>query len=115
MKTTAITPADLSASVLSVPPLARRADLSLAPDANRALIRHLEEGGVRTLMYGGNANFYHLRMSEYAATLDFIAEAAGASAWVIPSAGADYGKLMDQAAILRARDFPTAMALPFGH
>lgn len=114
MKTTPVTPADLSASVLSVPPLARRADFTLNPEANRALIRHLQDGGVRTLMYGGNANFYHLPTSEYAATLDFIAEAAGSDTWVIPSAGADYGKLMDQAAILRTRNFPTAMALPFG-
>jgi dihydrodipicolinate synthase/N-acetylneuraminate lyase len=115
LKTTPVTPADLSASVLAVPPLARRADLSLNPDANRALIKHLETGGVRTLMYGGNANFYHLPTSEYAATLDFLAEAAGKDSWVIPSAGADYGKLMDQAAILKERAFPTAMALPFGN
>ena len=115
MKTTPVTPADLAASVLSVPPLARRADLTLNPEANRALIRHLQDGGVRTLMYGGNANFYHLPTSEYAATLDFLAEAAGSDTWVIPSAGADYGKLMDQAAILRTRNFPTAMALPFGN
>jgi dihydrodipicolinate synthase/N-acetylneuraminate lyase len=115
LKTTAVTPADLAASVLAVPPLARRADLALDGTGNRALIRHLEEGGVRTLMYGGNANFYHLALSEYAATLDLIAEAAGSDTWVIPSAGADYGKLMDQAAILRSRAFPTAMALPFGH
>lgn len=115
MKTTPVTPADLSASVLAVPPLARRADLSLDAEANRTLIRHLEAGGVTTLMYGGNANFYHLPTSEYAATLDFLADAAGAGSWVIPSAGADYGKLMDQAAILRSRAFPTAMALPFGH
>jgi dihydrodipicolinate synthase/N-acetylneuraminate lyase len=115
VKTTPVTPADLSASVLSVPPLARRPDLSLNPEANRALIRHLEEGGVTTLMYGGNANFYHLPLSEYAATLDFLAEAAGTGSWVIPSAGADYGKLIDQAAVLRTRSFPTAMALPFGH
>jgi dihydrodipicolinate synthase/N-acetylneuraminate lyase len=114
MKTTPVTPADLSASVIAVPPLARRADLALEPEANRALIRHLESGGVRTLMYGGNANFYHLPTSEYAATLDFVARAAGADTWVIPSAGADYGRLMDQAAILRDLAFPTAMALPFG-
>ncbi|MEO7811182.1 MAG: dihydrodipicolinate synthase family protein [Usitatibacter sp.] len=112
MKTTAVTPADLSASVLAVPPLARHADLTLNAAANRALIRHLEEGGVRTLMYGGNANFYHLPLSEYAATVDFLQEAAGKDSWVIPSAGADYGKLMDAAAILRSRAFPTAMALP---
>jgi dihydrodipicolinate synthase/N-acetylneuraminate lyase len=115
MKTTPVTAADLSASVLAVPPLARRPDLTLNPEANRALIKHLETGGVTTLMYGGNANFYHLPTSEYAATLDFLTEAAGANSWVIPSAGADYGKLMDQAAILRSRSFPTAMALPFGN
>jgi dihydrodipicolinate synthase/N-acetylneuraminate lyase len=115
VKTTSVTPGDLSASVLSVPPLARHADLSLNLEANRALIRHLESGGVRTLMYGGNANFYHLPLSEYEATLDFLAQAAGADSWVIPSAGADYGKLMDQAAMLRERGFPTAMALPFGN
>ena len=115
MKTTAVQPADLSASVLAVPPLARRADLTLDPEQNRALIRHLEAGGVRTLMYGGNANFYHLPTSEYAATLDFLEKAAGPDSWVIPSAGADFGKLMDQAAILRTRAFPTAMALPFGN
>ena len=114
MKTTPVTPADLGASVIAVPPLARRADLTLDPEANRALIRHLEAGGVRTLMYGGNANFYHLPLSEYAATLDLVARAAGGDTWVIPSAGADYGKLMDQAAILRGLPFPTAMALPFG-
>jgi dihydrodipicolinate synthase/N-acetylneuraminate lyase len=114
VKTTAVTAADLSASVISVPPLARHADLTLNADANRALVRHLEEGGVRTLMYGGNANFYHLGLSEYAATLDFLERVAGRDTWVVPSAGADYGKLMDQAAILRDRAFPTAMALPFG-
>jgi len=114
LKTKPVTPDDLSSSVIAFPPLARRADLSLDADGNRALIRHLEAGGVRTLMYGGNANFYHLPTSEYAATLDFVAQAAGPHTWVIPSAGADYGKLMDQAAVLRSRPFPTAMALPFG-
>jgi len=114
VKTSPVTPADLGASVIAVPPLARHADLSLSEPANRALIRHLEDGGVSTLMYGGNANFYHLAVSEYAATLDFLEAAAGADTWVIPSAGADYGKLMDQAEALRGRNFPTVMALPFG-
>jgi dihydrodipicolinate synthase/N-acetylneuraminate lyase len=65
VKTGSITAADLARSVLSVPPLARRADLTLDPDANRALIRHLEAGGVSTLMYGGNANFYNIGLYEY--------------------------------------------------
>ncbi len=112
MKTTPITPADLARSVIAVPPLARRADLSLDRDANRAIVRHLEGGGVRSLMYGGNANFYHLGVSDYARTVDALAELVGADTWLLPSAGPDYGKLIDQAAILRTRAFPTAMLLP---
>lgn len=112
MKTTPVVPADLARSVIAVPPLARRADLSLDRDANRALVRHLEQGGVRSLMYGGNANFYHLPVSAYAETVDMLAELAGPDTWLLPSAGPDFGKLVDQAAILRTRAFPTAMLLP---
>jgi len=112
MKTTPVTKDDLLRSVIAVPPMARHADFSLNKDANRALIRYLESGGVRTLMYGGNANFYHIALSEYAATLDFLAETAGADTWVLPSIGPDYGKAMDQAAIIKSSPFPTAMLLP---
>jgi len=112
MKTTPVTPADLAASVLAVPPLARHADLSLNKEANRALIRHIEAGGVTTLMYGGNANLYNVGLYEYAALLDLLEESAGPATWVVPSAGADFGKLIDQAKILKGRAFPTAMALP---
>lgn len=112
MKQGSVTTADLARSVLAVPPIARRADLSLAPQANRALIAHLQDGGVSTLLYGGNANFYNVGLYEYAALLDFLAEAVAAETWVIPSAGPDFGKLMDQAKVLRERAFPTAMVLP---
>ena len=60
MKTTPVTKEDLLRSVIAVPPIARHSDFSLNKDANRALITHLESGGVRSIMYGGNANFYHL-------------------------------------------------------
>ena len=112
MKTSPVTPQDLSASVLAVPPLARQADLSLDPAANRALIRHLEAGGVSTLMYGGNANFYNLGVGDYAGVLDLLEAEAAAESWVIPSIGPAFGIAMDQAKILRPRAFPTAMALP---
>jgi dihydrodipicolinate synthase/N-acetylneuraminate lyase len=112
MKTTPVTTADLTRSVLAVPPLARNDDLTINRAANRRLIDHLEGGGVRTLMYGGNANFYNIGLYEYADLLDFLAEAAGADTWVIPSVGPDYGKLIDQARVLRTRAFPTAMVLP---
>lgn len=112
MKTTPVTATDLAASVIAVPPLARKSDLSLNADANRAIIRHLETGGVRALLYGGNANFYHVSAGEYATILDMLTASAGADTWVIPSVGPDYGKMMDQAPILRTRGFPTVMALP---
>jgi dihydrodipicolinate synthase/N-acetylneuraminate lyase len=112
MKTTPVTPADLASSVLAVPPLARNADLSLNKEANRALIHHLQDGGVSTLMYGGNANFYNIGVGEYAGILDMLAELAAPNTWVIPSVGPDFGKMMDQVAVLKSRSFPTAMVLP---
>ena len=48
---------EFASTVMAVPPLARRSNLSLDVDANQKLIRHIEAGGVRTLLYGGNANF----------------------------------------------------------
>ena len=112
MKTTPITPADLQSSVVAVPPFARMPDLTPNWKANAALIEHLQNGGVRSLMYGGNANFYHIAVSEYAEVLDFLASTAGADTWMLPSAGPDFGKLIDQAKLLRERAFPTAMLLP---
>jgi dihydrodipicolinate synthase/N-acetylneuraminate lyase len=109
---TNLTVESLTASVLAVPPLARNRDLSLNEPENARLIRHIESGGVRTLLYGGNANFYHVPLSEYDAVLSFLARAAGAHTLVIPSAGPAFGAMMDQAAILRRHRFPTVMVLP---
>jgi dihydrodipicolinate synthase/N-acetylneuraminate lyase len=112
VKTQAVTPADLSASVLAVPPLARTPDLGLDRGANAALIGHIESGGISTLLYGGNANLYHVGAGEYEALLDLLEQTAAPRTWVIPSVGPDFGKMLDQAAILRRRAFPTAMVLP---
>src|SRR5437016_7660497 len=98
--------------VLAVPPLARAADFSLAEEPNKRLIRHIEAGGVNTLLYGGNANFYHIALSEYDQVLGFLAQAAGPKTLVIPSAGPAYGTMMDQAKIIRRHKFPTVMILP---
>jgi len=112
MKTTPFTLADVAGSVLAVPPLARHADLTLNRAANRSLIQHMEQGGIKTLVYGGNANFYHLGMYEYADVLSMLAEEAAEDTWVVPSAGPDFGKLMDQAAVLRDYAFPLTMVMP---
>lgn len=99
-------------SVIAVPPLALRPDGRACPVENTRLIRHMEAGGVRILLYGGNANFYHLRPSSYAATLQMLVEAATPGTEIVPSAGPAYGVMMDQAEVLK--DFPalTVMVLP---
>ncbi len=112
MQTTAITPADLRRSVIAVPPLCRKADLSLADEENTKLIRHLESGGISTLLYGGNANLYNIAVSEYARLLAYLATAAAEDTLVVPAVGPLYGTMLDQALILRDFRFPTAMVLP---
>jgi dihydrodipicolinate synthase/N-acetylneuraminate lyase len=114
LKTTPVTPADLAASVIAVPPLGRHRDLTINNAANLEMIRYLEEGGVTSLLYGGNANLYNQSIGEYPELLDMLEEAAGDDTWVIPSVGPDYGKLDDQATILKGRGFPTVMVLPLG-
>ncbi|SMG51853.1 dihydrodipicolinate synthase family protein [Paraburkholderia susongensis] len=105
---------EFAASVMAVPPLARRADYALDPGQNLALIRHIEGGGVRTLLYGGNANLYHTAVSEYRELLDLLADAASPATRVIPAIGPDYGKMLDQARILAQTRYRTAMVLPLG-
>jgi len=112
MNNAPITPEVLANSVIAVPPLARDADLKVCPIENAKIMRHLEAGGVRTLLYGGNAMFYHIGLSEYAETLAMLQDHTGGDTTVVPSVGPAYGTSMDQAAILRDFDFPTAMVLP---
>jgi dihydrodipicolinate synthase/N-acetylneuraminate lyase len=112
MKTTPITPADLARSVLSVPPLARRADLTVDPAQNARLIDHLRAGGVRTFMYGGNANLYNMGVSELRTLVEMLLALAHDDDWFVPSVGSDYGKAHDQLLMLRDYPFPTAMVLP---
>ena len=112
MNVAPITPEVLANSVIAVPPLARDAGLKVCAKENAKIIRHLEDGGVRTLLYGGNAMFYHIALGEYAETLALLQENAGAETTVVPSIGPAYGTSMDQVAILREFEFPTAMVLP---
>lgn len=112
MQTESLTPDRLAASVWAVPPLARKSDFTLDHQANRRLITHIEGGGVSTLLYGGNAILYHVAPSEYREILELISSAAGEQTLVVPAVGPAYGTMMDQAAVLREFEFPTAMILP---
>lgn len=112
MQTTPLRPEQFSTSVLAVPPLARNSDEQLSVEENQKLVRYLEDGGVSMLLYGGNANLYHIRPSEFERLLTMLRDIAGENTLVIPSVGPAYGTMMDQADILKGFDFPTAMVLP---
>ena len=112
MVTSPLAPAHFARSVMAVPPLARTADRRVSVEANTRLIRHLESGGVSLLLYGGNANFYHLPLGEYDEVLSMLADIAGPDTLVVPSAGPSYGLLLEQARVVRRHRFPTVMVLP---
>ncbi|HEX2655149.1 MAG TPA: dihydrodipicolinate synthase family protein [Xanthobacteraceae bacterium] len=112
MKTNPVTKADIEASVLSVPPLARRADGAIDVNENRRLLAHLRSGGVRTFMYGGNANLYNMAPSEFGRLIEMLPTLAVDGDWFIPSVGSDFGKALDQIEMLRDHPYPTAMVLP---
>ncbi|HEY4202738.1 MAG TPA: dihydrodipicolinate synthase family protein [Devosiaceae bacterium] len=102
----------LAQSVLAVPPLALTPDFEINRAANAAQIRHLETGGVNTLLYGGNANVHNWPVSKFDEWLSVLEESAAADSWLIPSVGPDWGKLLDTAAVIKHHKFPVAMALP---
>ena len=107
-----VTPSLLRSSVIAVPPLAREADYQISDEENRKIISHIEACVIKTLLYGGNANLYHIRPSEYESLLKIIAGEAGEETLVIPAVGPAYGTMMDQAPALKAAAYPTAMVLP---
>lgn len=113
MKTDPFTPTDLAASVLAVPPLGRDASMRLSAEENRRLLTHLRGGGVTTVLYGGNANIYHIDDKQYEALLDALPDWVDDATWVIPSIGPSYGQLIQRARMVRSRGYPTAMALPY--
>ena len=110
MKTSPVTLADRQ-GVIAVPPLCRREDFSFDWEQNAKLVAHLRSGGVTRLMYGGNAFLYHVTLDEFRQLLDWLA-GLDDSLWAIPSVGPSFGRLMDQAPLVRRHRFPCVMALP---
>ena len=102
--------------VFSVPPLARAAGSARAIDfeQNSRIVRYIADGGISRFIYGGNAFLYHLTLDEYEQVLEWQAEIQRDGLWLIPSAGPSYGRLMDQAKLLRRFSPPCVMTLPCG-
>lgn len=107
-----LTKAHLQRSVMAVPPLARTAAGGIDRAANERIIRHLERGGVSLLLYGGNANIYHLPLGEYEPLLAMLAQTASPDTLVVPAAGPTFGLLLEHAQVIRRHRFQTVMVLP---
>jgi len=99
-------------SVVALPPLARNQDQGLSAEQNQRLLRSLEAGGIRVLLYGTNALLQHLRPREYAPLLAMLEQIAGPETTVIPSIGPSHGLMMEQVEVLRGTSFPTVHILP---
>jgi 4-hydroxy-tetrahydrodipicolinate synthase len=107
---------DRLSGVFSVPPLARVPGKTRAIDfgQNARIVRYLADGGISRFIYGGNAFLYHLTLAEYEQLLEWLTSIKQQDLWLIPSAGPSYGRLMDQAGILRRYPVPCVMTLPCG-
>jgi dihydrodipicolinate synthase/N-acetylneuraminate lyase len=92
--------------------MARNSNEHVCPAENEKIIRHIESGGVSMLLYGGNANLYHIRPSEFGSLLETLQAVAGEQTLVVPSVGPAYGTMMDQADVLKSSQYPTVMVLP---
>ena len=102
--------------VFAVPPLARAPGKGRAIDFEESsrIVRHIAKGGISRFIYGGNAFLYHLTLDEYEQLLAWQAAIQEDGLWFIPSAGPSYGRLMDQAKLLRRFAVPCVMTLPCG-
>ena len=102
--------------VFAVPPLARAPGKARAIDfeENSRIVRYIAKGGISRFIYGGNAFLYHLTLDEYEQLLAWQADIKEDGLWFIPSAGPSYGRLMDQAKLLRRFAIPCVMTLPCG-
>ncbi len=85
-----------------MPPLARDSELKLCRANNEKIVQHIEAGGVSMLLYGGNANLYHVRPSEYGELLNMLQDIAAPDTLMIPAVGPAYGTMMDQADVLKS-------------
>jgi dihydrodipicolinate synthase/N-acetylneuraminate lyase len=110
MKTTPVQFADRH-GVIAVPPLCRDASGAIDFRESEKVVAHIGAGGVTRLMYGGNAFLYHITLAEYEQMLAWLTTLDD-KYWCIPAAGPSFGRLIDQAPLLRKYKFPAVMALP---
>lgn len=107
-----LSPTDYARSVVAVPPIALMSDGTVAREANRDLMAHVADGGIRTLLYGGNANLYHYGTAMLREALAVLTEGQPEGTTLVFSIGPDFGKAMDQVEDMRRAGITNVMMLP---
>jgi dihydrodipicolinate synthase/N-acetylneuraminate lyase len=99
--------------VFAVPPIARRNDAkrTIDFDQNERIVKHIVNGGITRLLYGGNAFLYHATLSEFESLLEWLSGLSD-QVWVIPGIGPSFGRALEQAELLRRQSIEIAMMLP---
>jgi len=102
-------------TVFAVPPLPRKLDPRRTIDLEAAeqVARHIVDGGVTHLLYGGNAFLYHATTEDFDTLAGWLAS-MGDGRVPIPSIGPSFGRAIDQARVLARYRFQAAMLLPCG-
>ncbi len=107
-----LTPQDYARSVVAVPPIALTQEGVVAEAANRAIMSHIADGGVSTVLYGGNANLYHFGAESFREALAVLFANCPENLRILFSVGPDFGKAMDQAGDILKAGVRNVLLLP---
>ena len=109
----AVRASESTPEVYPVPPLARKNDSKRSLDLteNDRMLRFLKQGGIRHVIYGGNAFLYHTTLAEYRELTEWLGGKTGEFS-ITAGIGPSYGRAMDQAPLIRRHKFAAVLALP---
>jgi dihydrodipicolinate synthase/N-acetylneuraminate lyase len=107
-----LTRADYAKTVIAVPPIALTEDGRVSAAENRRIMRHIADGGIPVLLYGGNANLYHFGLDLYREAVDVLHAELPAPVSILFSAGPGFGTALDHVKVLRQAGVRSVMLLP---
>ena len=105
-------PAAYRQSVVAVPPIALSREGRIAGEANRRIMRHIADGGIKTVLYGGNANLYHFGAEGYREAIASLFADCPPELTLLFGIGPDFGKAMDQSADILKAEVRNVLLLP---
>ncbi len=105
-------PAAYKQSVVAVPPIALNREGKIAREANCRIMRHIADGGIKTVLYGGNANLYHFGAEAYREAIVRLFADCPPELTLLFGIGPDFGKAMDQTADILKAEVQNVLLLP---